>query len=318
MASTTVVTLTMNPAVDLATTVEQVVPDDKLRCARPVRTAGGGGLNVAKVVAALGQRVVAVYPAGGSTGSSLHDLVGAAGITRAEVPITGETRENLVVVEPSTRRHFHFVMPGPELGEAEWSACLDAVCHPGLAPTHVIASGSLPPGVPVEFYAMLARRVRDLGARFVLDAAGAPLAAALDVGVWMIKPNLVELAALTGIEHAHEDALERAATALVDDGRAELVVLSLGPAGAFAVGRGYPGEHVRAPIVPVRSRVGAGDSMVGGVVVADRLGLDMPACVRLGAAAGAAAVMRRGAEVCAAQDVWRLARRVGVDLSATG
>jgi 6-phosphofructokinase 2 len=306
--SPTIVTLTMNPAVDVSTSIEDVRADVKLRCERPTRRAGGGGLNVARVIARLGADVTAIHTCGGTTGRLLEALLREEGLTGQSVEVADETRENIVVVEVAGKRHFHFVMPGPELSRDEWRVCLDAAGAAGN--TFVVASGSLPPGVPADFYARLAERVRSGGGRLALDASGEPLRLALEVGVWMIKPNVVELGELTGIADTHEASLVDAADALVHRGSAELVVLSLGPAGAYATGLDLKGEHLRSPVVPVGSRVGAGDSMVGALVTAASRGMTTRQIVRLGLAGGAAAVIQEGSEVAQAADVWRLYSRL--------
>ncbi len=306
--SPTIITLTMNPAVDMSSSVEHVRADLKLRCERPTRRAGGGGLNVARVIARLGADVTAIHTCGGPTGRLLQTLLREEGLTGRSVDVAGETRENIVVVELAGKRHFHFVMPGPELSQGEWQLCLDAAA--AAENGYVVASGSLPPGVPADFYAQLAERVRSGGGRLALDASGEPLRLALEVGVWMIKPNMVELAELTGIVDTHEASLVDAADALVQLGSAEIVVLSLGPAGAYAAARDLEGEYLRSPVVPIRSRVGAGDSMVGAMVTAASRSMPTRQIVRLGLAGGAAAVIQDGSEVAQAGDVWRLYSRL--------
>lgn len=303
-----IVTLTMNPAVDLSSSVEHVRADIKLRCERPARRAGGGGLNAARVIARLGAGVTAIHTCGGPTGRLLETLLREEGLPGQSVEVAGETRENIVVVEKAGKRHFHFVMPGPELSRGEWQVCLDAAGAAGNG--YLVASGSLPPGVPADFYAQLAERVRRGGGRFALDASGEALRRALEVGVWMIKPNVIELAELSGVVDSDEASLVEAADQMVHHGSAEIVVLSLGPAGAYAAARDLTGEHVRSPVVPIRSRVGAGDSMVGAMVTAASRGMDTRQIVRLGLAGGAAAVMQDGSEVAHADDVWRLYSRL--------
>ena len=303
-----VVTLTMNPAVDVSCRVDRVQADVKLRCSAPTRRAGGGGLNVARVIARLGSPVTAIHTSGGPSGALLKSLLRDEGIRGRAVNVGGETRENLVVAEREAEQSFHFVMPGPTLSVPEWEACLELAASPG-AP-FVVASGSLPPGVPQDFYAQLAQRVRASGSRLALDASGEPLRLALEVGVWLTKPNDTELAALCGVREGDEESLVEAAHRLVERGSTELVVLSLGSAGAYVAGKGLDGEHLRSPVVPVRSRVGAGDSMVGAMVAGSAQGMDTEAIARLGVAAGAAAVMQDGSEVAQAADVWRLFSRL--------
>lgn len=303
-----ILTLTMNPAVDVGTGVDHVRADVKLRCERPSRRAGGGGLNVARVISRLEVAVIAMHTCGGPTGRLLEALLRDEGIAGHSIEVAEETRENLVVVERAAERHFHFVMPGPTLSKAEWQSCLDAALSVGA--DYVVASGSLPPGVPADFYAHLAERVRAADGRLVLDAAGEPLRRALGVGVWMIKPNAFELAELAGIEDTDEASLERAANELVESGEVEMIVLSLGPAGAYATGGGLSGTYLRSPVVPIRSRVGAGDSTVGAMLVGASQQMAAREIVRLGVAAGAAAIMQDGSEVARAKDVWELFTRL--------
>ena len=305
-----IATVTLNPAIDLVTSVDHVSTHGKLRCGQPLHTPGGGGLNVSRTVAALGGRSTAVFTCGGSTGERLRELLAAPGLLAHPVPITGETRENVLVRERATGHELHFVMPGPELADAEWTACLDAVRDMDPAPAYVVASGTLPPGTPHDFYRRLAEVVRERSGRLILDTAGHPLRAALEHGAWLIKPNVAELAELAGEDRHDEHALEDAAAKLVADGACEAVVLSLGRGGAFLSSRDLPGIYVRSPVVRQASRVGAGDGMVGGMVRALDEGRPLDDAVLAGVAAGAATVMRGSREPCRREDAERLYARL--------
>ena len=147
----------MNPAVDVSSTVERVRADVKLRCTLPSRRAGGGGLNAARVIARLGSDVTAIHSCGGPTGRLLESLLREEGVRGRPVEVAGETRENIVMEELAGERLFHFVMPGPMLSREEWEACLDLATAAKAA--YVVASGSPPPGVPLDLYAQLAERV---------------------------------------------------------------------------------------------------------------------------------------------------------------
>jgi 6-phosphofructokinase 2 len=303
-----IVTLTLNPSIDVSTTVPRVVAEDKLRCA-PRRDPGGGGLNVSRAIHNLGGASMAVHTAGGPTGDMLCALLDQAGIARCTVSTRQWTRENLHVEELSTNHQYRFGMPGPELAEGEWRSCLMAVSELAPAPDYLAASGSLPQGVPDDFYAELARWGRGQGVRVVVDTSGAALSRAVEAGVYAIKPNLRELAALAGHALDTEDQQEQACRRLVESGRCEVVLASLAAGGALLC-TADGAWRLRAPDVPVRSRVGAGDSTVAGFVLALTRGLDAVEAARFGVAAGTAAVMTPGTELCRREDVEALYARM--------
>jgi 6-phosphofructokinase 2 len=300
-----ILTLTMNPAVDVSSSVENVFPEHKLRCG-PVRNdPGGGGINVARVIRRLGGTVTAWHCSGGPGGLVLRDLLDREGVLHQSIEIEGQTRQNVSILETATGQQYRFVMPGPTLSEAEWTGALQRLSALEPWPNFIVASGSLPPGVPVDFYGRLADVVRAKGGYFVVDTSGAPLGAALERGVFLAKPSLRELRTLAGRELLHETEQEDAAAELVHSGKCEIVVVSLAAAGVlFASKEGC--KRLPSPTVAVRSRVGAGDSMVAGIVFALAHGESLRESVRFGLAAGAAAVMNPGTELCRRDDVDRL------------
>lgn len=313
-----IATLTMNPSLDVNTSVERVVPDEKLRCEAPTHEAGGGGLNVSRVAARLGEESDAVITAGGPIGRALVELVRDEGLDPTAVEVEDTTRQNPTFSESATDRQYRFVMPGPHLQEDEWNEVLDVV--EGLEPDILVASGSLPPGVPDDFYARLARRETALGCKVVVDASGEALRAVAGEGVHLLKPNAAELEALWGAAIDSEEEFEEVADRLVADGAAEVIVLSLGAGGAYLARRDGSSIRLVAPTVRIRSRIGAGDSMVAGIVVGLARGWEVEDAVRHGLAAGAAAVMTEGSELARADDVERLHRRLssGEGRSASG
>ncbi|MBW3578508.1 MAG: 1-phosphofructokinase family hexose kinase [Actinobacteria bacterium] len=302
---TSIATLTLNPALDSATQVDRVVPDEKLRCTRPEVEPGGGGINVARVVARLGGSAVAVYPAGGPPGRHLHELLEDEGVDSRPVTVREPTRTNLHVSESDTESQYRFVMPGGSLAEDEWRRCLAAATSLGAG--YLVASGSLPPDVPDDLYARMVREAPD-DCRVVVDTSGPALRAVANAGAYLLKPNASELRDLCG-DLREEADLENAAEDLVDSGAADAVLLSLGAGGAYLAVRGGKGHALRAPTVPIRSRVGAGDSMVGGIVTALARGCDLIEAARFGLAAGAAAVMTPGTQLCRREDTERLYER---------
>lgn len=302
---TDIVTLTLNPCVDVSTTTPRVQPIRKLRCTEPRREPGGGGINVARVLRRLGSEVLAVHTAGGASGAQLVALLRAEEVPGLVLPIAGETRESFHVHATEAAEEYRFVMPGPTLQAGEWQACLQEVVALQPAPRWLVASGSLPPGVPEDFYARLAHHCRSRGMRLVLDASGPALAAALAEGVYLCKPSLGELRGLSGEALAEPAQWHAAAQQLVAGHRAEVVVLSLGAEGALLAARD---TLVQAPALPVvaRGAIGAGDSLVAGLVHGLAGGASLREAFALGMATSAAAVLHTGTALSQPQDVARL------------
>lgn len=306
-----ILTLTMNPAVDICATVERIFPAHKLRCRLVRRDAGGGGINVARAIRRLGGDPVAIFPSGGPTGQLLERLVAAEGVSYISVPIVDDTREDFTVDENSTQDQYRFVLPGPLLTHPEERACLEAVDRELGTARILVASGSLPPSVDPGFYGQLAERARAKGAKFVLDSSGPALKAALGSGVHLIKPSLREFEQLAGKSFADETAQLAVAHQLIARRQCEQVALSLGEEGAVLVGQDFT-VRATAPRVAAASTVGAGDSFLGALVWAMAQGRKPQDALRLAVAAGSAALLSRGTGLCDPADVERLASQVEV------
>lgn len=311
-----IVTLTINPAVDIFVNVARVEPTRKMRCSSPKRDPGGGGINVARVCYRLGANVVAIYPMGGAIGRLLHRLLEREGIDSIVTPSHVETRENFTAYEEESGEQYRFVLPGSKLHRAEWEACLDQLSSlKDKPPRFIVASGSVPPGVPEDFFAQVARRAKALGAKFVVDTSGPGLGAALKEGVTLVKPNQNELSELAGIPLDSDETRIAACRKLVDSGQAEMVALTLGADGAMLVTKD---KILRAqPMnIEVVSAVGAGDSFLGGLVAALAKGEKLEEAFRVAVAAGSAAVMSPGTELCSEQAVKHLLPAVKIDAIA--
>jgi 6-phosphofructokinase 2 len=306
-----IVTLTINPAIDIFVNVERVEPTRKLRCSAPKRDPGGGGINVARVAHRLGSNVAAIYPTGGAIGKLLHRLVDREGIDSLVTPSHVETRENFTAYEETTGEQYRFVLPGSTLHRAEWEAVLDKLASLPEKPRYVVASGSVPPGVPEDFFARIVRHANALGAKSVVDTSGPALKAALMEGVTLIKPNLVELSDLVGMSLDSDEARIAACRKLTAEKRAEAVALTLGEDGALLVtaARAWRSQPMNIEVV---STVGAGDSFLGGMVAALASGKPLQEAFRVGVAAGSAAVLSPGTELCREQDVTRLLKDVKI------
>lgn len=304
-----VVTLTMNPSIDLSVSVERVTPFHKLRCSASRRDPGGGGINVARVIKRLGGDVMAMYPTGGALGELLRRLVDGEGIPGLTVPISGETREDFTIVEQSTGSQYRFVLPGPPLAEREWMTCLDMFGALEQGTRFVVGSGSLPPGVPDDFYGRIAKLAKRAGTKIVVDSSGAPLRVALEFGVYLIKPSLNEFRILLGGRLETEGEWVNACRSLVAAGQAEVVALTLGDQGALVVTRDQVLRAAAIAIEPV-SVVGAGDSFLGAMIWSLTAGHSMETAFRYGVAAGSAALLMPGTELCRRDDVERLVNDV--------
>jgi 6-phosphofructokinase 2 len=300
-----ILTLTVNPALDVSTSIDLVTSGQKLRCGPTRLDPGGGGVNVARVVQRLGGQALAVYAAGGPTGEAYRQLIEAERVPSVVVPISGDTRESFTVDETSTDAQYRFVLQGPELSETEWRSFLEVASNSIPVGGYVVASGSLPPGVPSDFYARIAHQAQEREARCLVDASGPALAAALEAGVFLVKPSRRELGEHVGAMLDTDQAQVDAATSLIDEGSAEFVALSLGAAGAVLASKA---GIIRLPVprVHVRSTVGAGDSFLGAFVLRIAQGHDAEAAFRAAIAAGSATTMTPGTELCHRDDVERL------------
>lgn len=309
-----IVTLTLNPTIDGSSEAETVRPEHKVRTAKERYDPGGGGINVARVVRALGGDALAICLAGGATGPVLDALLAEHGVPRRLVPIAGPTRISLTVYERASGMEYRFVPQGPTLSDQEVQACLDAIGE--VECDYFVASGSLPPGAPKDMLAQAGRIAAERGARFVLDSSGAGLRATLGrAPVHLVKPSLGELQALIGRDLPDAAAQEKAAEELVGSGAADMVAVTLGRDGAILASRDGV-ARMTAPEVPVRSAVGAGDSFLAAMVCALSHGKPPREAFLRGMAGGAAAVMTPGTELARPADVARLYKALKASAAA--
>ena len=302
-----IITITLNPALDMSTHVAQVLPERKLRCEQPVYEPGGGGVNVSRALKKLGGDSCAWLLAGGPSGERLCSLLKEEGISVKPHIIKNWTRENLMVVEDSSGNQYRFGIPGSEVSEAEWRQCLEELerLPNEKLPKYVVASGSLPPGVPDDFYAQLAALAWQRHFRLVVDTSGTALTKAAGKGVYLLKPNLGELAALAGKENISVLEQEEIARQVLAEGKCQVLVVSLGPRGAM-LATPESIKYAVPPTVPQKSTVGAGDSMVAGMVLYLQQGRSMEEMLHYGVAAGTAATMTPGTELCRKDDTDRI------------
>ncbi|WP_318368353.1 6-phosphofructokinase II [Enterobacter sp.] len=300
-----VYTLTLAPSLDSATLTPQIYPEGKLRCTVPVFEPGGGGINVARAITHLGGKATAIFPAGGATGEHLTSLLADEHVTVQCVETKDWTRQNLHVHVESSGEQYRFVMPGATLSEDEFRQLEEKVLAIESGALLVI-SGSLPPGVKVENLVQLIKAAQRQGIRCIVDSSGEALTAALEIGnIELVKPNQKELSALVDRELTQPDDVKDAAQELVNSGKAQRVVVSLGPQGALAVDASSCVQVVPPPMKS-QSTVGAGDSMVGAMTLKLAEEASLEDMVRFGVAAGSAATINQGTRLCARDDTLKI------------
>ena len=305
-------TVTLNPSVDVSTGVAVVEPERKLHCGPSRREAGGGGVNVARVAHVLGADVTAFVLVGGCSGAQLVDLLAGQRVATEAMPIAADTRESLTILEGATGRQYRFVMPGPTVTDEEMAAAEARVEALAAHSSLVVLSGSLPPNLLPRRFGSLVERIRSAGAAVIVDTSGDALGASAAAGTLLLKPSVRELSTFAGYVLSGEPEIVAAAHDLLDRGPNEAVVVSMGAAGALLVRPDAPATRVHGPRVHALSTVGAGDSLVGAIAVALERGADMETAVCWGVAAGTAATLAHGTGLCQREDVERLLHHVSV------
>jgi 1-phosphofructokinase len=264
-----ILTLTLNPSLDRTIEIASLARGTVIRAATAHLDPGGKGVNVCRALLANQVRSCAVVPYGGAEGSQLVSLLSQEGIQMITVPVAGPTRSNVTLAEPDgTITKIN--EPGTALSAAELDAVADAVLSAAESADWVVASGSLPPGVPVDLYAQLCRRFTKAGINVAVDTSGPALVSAVTSAPALVKPNREELAEATGASLVSlGDAIDAAGKLRAMGARS--VLASLGPDGAILVedGRAWHGE---CPVHEPRSTVGAGDAMLAGFLAAGAQG----------------------------------------------
>ena len=301
---TKIITITFNPALDKSMAIPKLVPEKKLKCSHQKVEPGGGGINVSRAMHKLGGYSEAVYLSGGYTGKQFEALLIAENIVSTSLPISGDTRENFIIFDESANLQYRFGMDGPYVEELETSQVLSYIKQQEKV-SYIIASGSLPPGVPATVFGQLALIAKQKNARLVVDTSGEALRNAVNEGVFLIKPNLSELSSLYGKEKLEGEEISTAARSIINKGGCEVMVVSMGPEGAMLI-TAKEKLRVKPPQVTILSTVGAGDSMVAGIIMSIVNGLSYKESLYYGVAAGTAATLNAGTELCNKVDTERL------------
>lgn len=294
-----ILTITLNPTIDKNVSIEKLEPETKLRCSAVRNDPGGGGINVSKGLRKLGLDSIAIFPTGGHNGDLLKALLQEDDIEFEAIAVENETRESFIIIETSTNKQFRFNPPGSETEINVVEKIVEYIDSNQF--THITASGSLLPGMPADSFAIIARHAKAKGIKFILDSSGDALRKGLEEGVYLFKPNLGELAKLIGTERIELKDVENAARKLIAKGWAELIAVSMGKDGAMLVSAKEV-HTSRAPDVEKKSTVGAGDSMVAGMVYMLSQNKPLSDVLSFGVACGTAATMNEGTELFNAED----------------
>lgn len=307
MKNNKITTLTINPSLDKSTHFTGLIAEQKIRCEKPRYDAGGGGINVSKAIAKLGEKTTCVFTSGGSSGEMLEDLIVKEKLESSVIKTKNWTRENFIAFENKTKAQYRFGFPGNEFSENEKEEILQSI--KGLQTDYLVISGSLNEGLPSNFYQEIAKIANKSNIKVVVDTSGEALQKVLETGVYLIKPNIGELAKLIGVERLELPEVEKAAKKLISTNSAEIVVVSLGAEGAILVSKDQT-HLVKAPKVEKKSTVGAGDSMVGGMVWALSQNKTLKEVIQIGVCCGTAATMNEGTQLFKTEDVMRLLKEI--------
>jgi 6-phosphofructokinase 2 len=303
MTDIPILTVTLNPAIDKSTIAEKLQPESKLRCVEVHNEPGGGGINVSKALKKLGIPSVALFPSGGHNGEMLKGLLTSGEILFQSINTSVETRENWVVLESSSNHQYRFTFPGRAFEEQVVRDLIETIRS--FSPAYVVASGSLPPGLPDYFYGLIVKTANSVGAKCIVDTSGPALQALKGKNVFLIKPNINELCKMLSVDKLTDSEVPDAAQQAVRDGFAEVIVVSMGPKGAWMVSdeKKY---FAQAPEVEKKTTVGAGDSMVAGITFMLQQKESFKQALNFGVACGTAATMNEGTQLFNIEDANRL------------
>ena len=304
-----IITITFSPSIDKSASVKSLIATKKLKCDNVNLQPGGGGINVARVLSKLGAQVLAVFPSGGYTGAYFNNLLTAEKVGFVSVPAQNETKENFVILDESCNNQYRFGMPSNTLLASEYNACLKLIASYKDA-AFIVASGSLPPGVPLTIYADIAKIATSNNAKFIVDTSGPALKNAVNQAVYLLKPNLNELGFLAGIENLDILDVEKVAKDLLSKINCEIIVVSLGSQGAMLITKNQT-YTVKPPNVEVKSTVGAGDSMLAGIIFSLSIGQNLEQALKYGVACGTAATLNSGSKLCELADIEKIHKLIG-------
>ncbi len=305
-----ILTITFNPAIDKSTSVDNLISEKKLKCTNPKFEPGGGGINVARAIKRLGGESTALYLAGGYTGNYFTELLIKENIQTIAVSCKNHTRENLIVFDEKSKLQYRFGMPGPVINESEWKDVLNTIEKINDI-EFIVASGSISEGVPIDIFGRISRIAKLKKIKLIVDSSGDALKESVDEGLYMLKPNINELSFLNGAGELRTEDVEDAAKSIISKGKCKFMVISMGAEGAMLITEESTFK-ITPPKVNSISTVGAGDSMVAGIVQSLSLGRSITESVKYGVSCGTAATMNPGTELCHIVDVEKIYSQITI------
>ena len=305
-----ILTITFNPAIDKSTSVDNLIYEKKLKCTNPKFEPGGGGINVARAIKRLGGESTALYLAGGYTGNYFTELLVKENIQTIAVSCKNHTRENLIVFDEKSKLQYRFGMPGPVINESEWKDVLNTIEKINDI-EFIVASGSISEGVPIDIFGRISRIAKLKKIKLIVDSSGDALKESVDEGLFMLKPNINELSFLNGAGELKTEDVEDAARSIISKGKCKFMVISMGAEGAMLITEESTFK-ITPPKVNSISTVGAGDSMVAGIVQSLSLGRSITESVKYGVSCGTAATMNPGTELCHMNDVEKIYSQISI------
>jgi 6-phosphofructokinase 2 len=306
-----IATVTLNPSLDKTVTVEELVVDEANRWTSLRRDAGGKGINVSRVIHELGGETIAYGFIGGFDGETLKHLLRQQGVPFDLTSIKREIRSNFIITDLKTCRQTRIDAPGPHISKNELRKLIDKITRMKIKPDFLVLAGSVPPGVPADIYRQLIEKAKESGIKTVLDSDNTWLKEGIKAKPNVIKPNVHEAEELRELKLKDERAIIEAVQALVSKG-IEVATISRGKDGLIVATK----EKVlklTSPQVEVRSTVGAGDSAIAGLVLKLSQGVGIEEASKWAAAAGTAATLTPGTELCSREDVERLFPQIKVE-----
>lgn len=295
-----ILTITLNPAVDVATHVPAVIAGPKLRCAAPQYDPGGGGVNVARAVQKLGGAAQSLLAVGGPMGQRLVTLLAAEGVPALPIVVSGETRQSFAVTDDATGAQYRFGVPGERLTTQDADRLLTEIAAQTTPNSYVVISGSVAPGLPEDMQSRIIAIAAEKHARVVVDTSGRALDRLIkDPTTPLHLLRIDQQEASEAANHPMDTLNDSVAFAadLVARDVAEIIVTGRGAEGSVLVSRDQR-LVCHAPQVAVRSKIGAGDAFVGAMTLALARGSTADAALKWGVAAASATVSTEATALC--------------------
>jgi 6-phosphofructokinase 2 len=303
-----IITVTFSPCIDKSVSIKKMIPESKLKCFDIESYPGGGGINVARVLTRFECDVTAFFPVHRNKISIFESSLNDEKVHYATIPTDHETRENIEVLDLSSNKQYRLVMPNNELSEEEWKICLLKIKQFKKIDILVI-SGSMPLNCPATIFQELSKIAIAKKAKLIIDTSGKALKNAITEPIFLIKPNLEEFGVLIGKDNLTKSNLRNNAKKFMSEHKCENLVVSLGSKGAMLFNKSVVFDS-KPPKVKIKSTVGAGDSMLAGIVYGLDNDLNLKECLNLGVALGTATTMKQGTELCSKEDVDMLLPKV--------